>query len=165
MQARHSILAFSLALAVLGVACADRTPVLVQDEPEVRTIVTRAGYADPAVVVREGDLWRVQSADDHDAEVTLFVNERGEVLGASDVARERISSRTTTTVTTNEPAGLTQPAAVEAVIRDAGFHDVQDIAFSDRSGVWIAEADDITGDDFEIHVDPDTGLIVHIEDD
>jgi hypothetical protein len=170
-----------LVLTVVGVGCADRTPVVVQQEPEVRTIVThvqepgvrtivtRAGYGEPAVVVREGDLWRVESIDnDSDAEVTLFVNEEGEVLGASDVARQRIaaqSTTTTTTTTTTEPDRLTQPASVVTVIRDAGFHNVQGVEFSERQSVWIAEADDITGDDYELYIDPETGLIVRIEED
>jgi hypothetical protein len=160
------VLPMALAVALAGAAFADT---LVIKEPEVRAIVTQAGYGDPVLVERDGNLWRVQSLDnDSAAEVTLFVNQEGDVLGASEVARERISSTTTTTTTTTtrtEPERLTQPSSVAAVIRDAGFHNVHDVDFSDHQGVWIAEADDITGEDFELHVDPETGLIVHIEDD
>jgi hypothetical protein len=181
MKLRHSILTSTLVVALVGVGCADRTPVLVQQEPEVRTIVTHvqepevrtivtnAGYGEPVVVVRDGDLWRVESVDnDSHAEVTLFVNEEGEVLGASDVARKRIAAKsttTTTTTTTTEPERLTQPASVITVIRGAGFHNVHDVEFSERQSVWIAEADDITGDDFELYIDPETGHIVRIEED
>jgi len=155
-----------VSVALVGTAFAET---IVIKEPEVRTIVTQAGYGDPVLVERDGDLWRVRSLDlDSDAEVTLFVNPEGEVLGASEVARERISkstTTTTTTTTTTEAAPLTQPTSVAEVIREAGFHNVHDIDFADNRGVWIAEADDITGEDFELHVDPETGLIVHIEDD
>jgi hypothetical protein len=158
-------LTLALTLALAGSALADT---IVIKEPEVRTIVTQAGYGDPVLVVRDGNLWRVQSLDNDGAdEVTLFVNQEGALLGASEVVRERISktTTTTTTTTTTEPERLTQPTSVAAVVREAGFHNVHDIDFSDNRGVWIAEADDITGEDFELHVDPETGLIVHIEDD
>lgn len=140
---------------------------LIVKEPEVRAIVIKEGYRDPIVVGRDGELWRVQSYDG-DAEVTVFVTEQGEILGAADVTRTRITeTTTTTTTTTSEPAAepVTQPSSVATIVRDAGFHNVHDIAYLDNRGVWKAEADDITGSDFELHVDPDTGLIVHVEDD
>jgi hypothetical protein len=153
-------------MSLAGAAFAET---IVIREPEVRAIVTQAGYGDPVLVERDGNLWRVHSLDnDSEADVTLFVNEQGKLLGASDVARERISKITTTTTTTTTTAGpepLTEPTSVAEAIRDAGFHNVHDVDFSDHRGVWIAEADDITGEDFELHVDPATGLIVHIEDD
>jgi hypothetical protein len=146
---------------------------LVIKEPEVRAIVAERGYRDPIVIERDGDFWRVVSYDnDSAAEVTVFVDERGEVLGAADVARTRITeTTTTTTTTTTEPAAepaaepVTQPSSVATIVRDAGFHNVHDIAYLDNRGVWKAEADDITGSDFELHVDPNTGMIVHVEDD
>jgi hypothetical protein len=142
---------------------------LVIKEPEVRAIVAEKGYHDPIVIERDGDFWRVVSYDnDSAAEVTVFVDERGEVLGAADVARTRITETTTTTTTTTaEPAveTVTQPSSVATIVRDAGFHNVHDIAYLDNRGVWKAEADDITGSDFELHVDPNTGMIVHVEDD
>jgi hypothetical protein len=48
---------------------------------------------------------------------------------------------------------------------NAGFHNVHDIDFLDSKGVWKAEADDITGEDYELHVDATSGRIVHLEDD
>ena len=157
-QTRFKLLAVSLGLSLAGAAAAET---IVLAEPEVRTIVTRAGYAEPVKIVREGELWRVHSVAPAGGEVTLFVDADGKVLGASEVARTRIVTATTTTAPVAR-APLDE-ADVTAVLVDAGFHNVHDV---DRRGaVWKAEADDITGEDFEIHVDATSGLIVHIEDD
>lgn len=165
MNRTHKILTVALGLTLAGAATADT---IVLAEPEVRTIVTRHGYVEPVLVKRENELWRVRSVNPAGQEVTVFVNARGELLGASDVVRTRIVE-TITTTTTAEPVPVAPlPAPVDAngvatVLVDAGFHNVHDIDF--RGGVWKAEADDITGEDFEIHVDPNSGLIVHVEDD
>ena len=164
MTLNQSLLALLSGVA-LSVSALAATVVI--KEPEVRAIVVEKGYRDPVVIGRDGELWRVQSYDG-DAEVTLFVNQQGEVLGAADVARTRITETTTTTTTTTaepEAKPITQPASVATIVREAGFHNIHDIAYLDERGVWKAEADDITGSDFELHVDPNTGLIVHVEDD
>lgn len=165
MNATSKILTVALGLALAGAASADT---IVLAEPEVRTIVTRHGYIEPVVVKREADLWRVRSVNPAGQEVTVFVNANGELLGASDVVRTRIVETTTTTTTAEPVAVEPLPAPVDAtsvatVLADAGFHNVHDVDFD--NGVWKAEADDITGEDFEIHVDPNSGLIVHVEDD
>lgn len=54
---------------------------------------------------------------------------------------------------------------VRAVLVASGYHDVHDIDWLKRRGVWKAEARDRTGDDKEIHVDPQDGRILHVEDD
>lgn len=165
MNTNHKLLTIALGVTLAGAAAA-QTVVLA--EPEVRTIVTRSGYADPLVIERDHDLWRVRSLSPAGEKVTLFVNADGEVIGAADVARTRIVETTTTTTTEVAPAPVPAPdpiheGDVAALLVDAGFHDVHDVEY--RDGVWKAEADDITGDDLEIHVDASTGLIVHVEDD
>jgi hypothetical protein len=153
---------FGLALSVSAIAGA-----LVIKEPEVRTIITDAGYGDPVLIEMDGKLWRVKSIDnDSDAEVTLFVNQEGEILGAAEVVESRItkSTTTTTTIIENLPEPLTE-SSVATIVMNAGFHNVHDIDFLDGRGVWKAEADDISGEDYELHVNPHTGMIVHIEDD
>lgn len=52
---------------------------------------------------------------------------------------------------------------VRVILSDAGFHDIHDIEFDD--GRWKAEARDATGEDYEVHIDPIDGRIVHLEDD
>lgn len=71
------------------------------------------------------------------------------------------------------PDSIEQPSAtttitegdVSNVLREAGYDNVHDIEYLDDRGVWKAEADDATGEDFELHVDATTGEIVHFEDD
>lgn len=155
---KTKILAASLGLALSGAVAADT---IVLSEPEVRTIVTRSGYAEPVQIERDSDLWRVRSLSPAGQEVTLFVNADGQVLGASDVARTRLV-QTTTTTTTRLPEPVTE-GDVAQILVEAGFHNVHDVDF--EGDVWKAEADDITGDDLEIHVDATTGAIVHVEDD
>ncbi len=154
----NTLLATALGFALAGTAVAET---IVIEEPQVRTIVTRAGYAEPVTVVRDSDLWRVTSTKAGE-DVTVFVDANGKLLGAADVNRTRIVS-TTTVADARVVATPLDEAAVTTVLVDAGFHNVHDV---DRNGeVWKAEADDITGEDFEIHVNARTGRIVHIEDD
>ena len=167
MTLKQLVVAVSLGLALAGSAVAET---IVINEPEVRTIVVKEGYGDPILVERDGDLWRAKSINKAgDGEVTLFVNSEGQVLGAADVARTRITETTTTTTTTSAvpapaPAPVTE-ATVSTIVMNAGFHNVHDIDFLDSKGVWKAEADDITGADYELHVDATSGRIVHVEDD
>lgn len=159
MNRKHAILATALGLTFAAAATAET---VILAEPEVRTIVTKAGYAEPLTIKREDTLWRVRSLNPTGQEVTLFVDESGKVLGASDVARTRIVTTTTTTTATPAPAPV-DATTVTQVLADAGFHDIHDVSL--KNGVWKAEADDITGDDMEIHVDATTGRIVHVEED
>jgi hypothetical protein len=167
MTLKQLVVAISLGLALTGSALAET---IVISEPEVRTIVTKEGYGDPILVERDGDLWRAKTINKAgDGEVTLFVNSEGQVLGAADVARTRVTETTTTTTTTSAvPAPAPVPvteATVSTIVINAGFHNVHDIDYLDDKGVWKAEADDITGEDFELHVDANSGQVVHVEDD
>lgn len=167
MTLKQLVVAVSLSLSLAGSVVAET---IVITEPEVRTIVVKEGYADPISVVREGDMWRVKSArTSAPGEVTVFVDSEGRVLGAADVVRTRMTkTTTTTTVTPAAPAPTPAPvteAAVEAIVIKAGFHNVHDIDMLNSKGVWKAEADDSAGEDYELHVDAMSGLIVHIEDD
>jgi hypothetical protein len=160
MNTTQKILAATLGLALAGAAAAET---IVLSEPEVRTIVTRSGYVEPLAIERDVDLWRVRTVDPAGQKVTVFVNAEGEVLGASDVARTRIVETTTTTTTTRAMPEPVDERVVATTLVEAGFHNVHDIDY--QGGVWKAEADDITGEDLEIHVDANSGLIVHVEDD
>ena len=161
MKIKSSVMALSLGVALAGSAIAETTVIV--KEPEVRTIVTDAGYSEPTVVVREAGLWRVQSVDgDTGNEITVFVTPAGKLLGAAEVTRTRMAKMTVKTEKASEPV---TEATVASTVMAAGFHNVHDIDFLDSRGVWKAEADDITGEDYEIHVDATTAQIVHIEDD
>lgn len=169
MTLKQLVIAVSLGLTLAGSVAAET---IVINEPEVRTIVVKEGYGDPISIVREGDYWRAKSIDaSNKREVTLFVTAEGKVLGAAEVVRGRITKTTTTTTTTVTPAApapapkpVTE-AQVEAIVINAGFHNVHDIDMLNTTGVWKAEADDSAGEDYELHVDAMSGQIVHIEDD
>lgn len=169
MTLKQLVVAVSLSLSLAGSVMAET---IVINEPEVRTIVVKQGYADPISVVREGDMWRVKSVrSSSPGEVTVFVDSEGKILGAADVVRTRLTKTTTTTTTTVNPATpvpapkpVTE-AEVEAIVINAGFHNVHDIDILNTKGVWKAEADDSAGEDYELHVDAMSGAIVHIEDD
>lgn len=169
MTLKQLVVAVSLSLSLAGSVMAET---IVINEPEVRTIVVKQGYADPISVVREGDMWRVKSVrSSSPGEVTVFVDSEGKILGAADVVRTRLTKTTTTTTTTVNPATpvpapkpVTE-AEVEAIVINAGFHNVHDIDMLNTKGVWKAEADDSAGEDYELHVDAMSGAIVHIEDD
>lgn len=169
MTLKQLVIAVSLGLTLAGSVAAET---IVITEPEVRTIVVKEGYGDPISIVREGDYWRAKSTDaTNKREITLFVTADGKVLGAAEVARSRITKTTTTTTTTVTPAKpvpapkpVTE-AEVEAIVINAGFHNVHDIDMLNTKGVWKAEADDSAGADYELHVDAMSGSIVHIEDD
>ena len=165
MNYKPIMLAVVAGLTLAGTAAADT---VVITEPEVRTIVTDAGYGDPTLVVQEGDFWRVVSVDkDSKDNVTLFVNSEGEVLGAAAVTKNLIAqtSPTTTTEVIVDPANPLTESSVATIVMESGFHNVHDIDYLDGQGVWKAEADDITGEDYELHVNPTSGRIVHVEDD
>lgn len=161
MKPRHIVISIALGLAL---SCPVAAETIVITEPKVRTIVTEAGYGEPVLIEREGELWRIQSMDEGgDEKITIFVNPEGQILGAAEVVESRIATTTTTTIQ-KLPDPLT-PDTVRQIVMNAGFHNVHDIDFIDHRGLWKAEADDIGGDDYELHVDADTGMIVHIEDD
>jgi hypothetical protein len=52
---------------------------------------------------------------------------------------------------------------VKAKLTAAGYSKVHDVDFDD--GVWKAEADNALGNDVEVHLDPQDGRILHVEND
>ena len=160
MNAKQTLLALTLGLGLWGTSLAETAVVI--KEPQVRTIITDAGYSDPVLIEQDGDFWRARSLDDRSGEeITLFVTPEGKLVGAAEVVQARIA-----TVGERQPASTPVTEAVAAkAVRDAGFHNVHDIDYLDGKGVWKVEADDVTGEDYELHVDPTNGQIVHIEDD
>ena len=164
MNYKPIVLAVVAGLTIASTAVADT---VVITEPQVRTIVTEAGYRDPLVITQEGALWRVVSVDkDSDDKVTVFVNDKGEVLGAAAVTNALIATpgKDVDVVIDTTTNPLTE-TSVASIVMNAGFHNVHDIDYLDGRGVWKAEADDITGEDYELHVNPTSGQIVHVEDD
>jgi hypothetical protein len=152
-------------LAASGLAIADTTTITITED-EARTIVSGAGYGEPVLVTQDGDLWRIRSMDKAtDEEVILFVNNEGKILSAGDVVELRLADKQPTTVIQTEVKTPVTRETVALVAMNAGFRNVHDIDYLDSRGLWKLEADDISGEDYELHIEPNTGRIVHIEDD
>jgi|GEM_PF-6643255 len=165
MKYKTYLLAVAAGLTFTVTANADT---IVITEPQARMIVTEAGYGEPISIVKEGELWRVVSpSEDSPEQITLFVNSKGEVVGAKEVSKTRVTeTSTTTTIKKADPASVEMTEALVAqIVMDAGYHNVHDIDYLDGKGVWKAEADDASGEDYELHVSPITHKIVHVEDD
>lgn len=99
----------------------------------------------------------------------VVVSDRPETVIIRDPAPDTVVVRDhPDTVLVPVPTPVPPPPAfgandVHAILADAGFHDIHDIEFDD--GRWKAEARDATGEDYELHIDPVDGRIVHLEDD
>lgn len=52
---------------------------------------------------------------------------------------------------------------IKAKLSAAGYSRIHDVDFDD--GVWKAEADNAEGNDVELHLDPQDGRIMHVEND
>ncbi|MCA9017175.1 MAG: hypothetical protein KDA77_17720 [Planctomycetaceae bacterium] len=153
-------------MVVLSQAQDVRTTLTIE-EPQVREMVITEGYDDPITIEREENLWRVKSTESgSNEEIVLFVDNDGNVLSASEVTTMRISQDASGFEETDQhEIEILNESSVVTVVMNAGFHNVHDIDFLDGRGVWKAEADDISGEDYELHVNPENGNIVHIEDD
>lgn len=122
-------------------------------------IVTEAGYAEPDVIVKHGEIWRVKTQKATGQIVTLYVTPEGEVIGAARAA----SDYELKVVEKPDSETAYTPEDVKQVLTEAGFYNIHDVDM--QNGTWKAEADDASGEDYEIHIEAASGKIVHIEDD
>jgi hypothetical protein len=165
MNKRILITMMATTMVASGMAIAETTTITISEQ-DARTIVTGAGYGEPVLVTQDGDLWRLQSMDKaSNEEVILFVNGEGKILSAGDVVELRLANKQPTTVIRTEVKTPVTKETVALVAMNAGFRNVHDIDYLDSRGLWKLEADDISGEDYELHIEPNTGRIVHIEDD
>ncbi len=157
MTANVVLLTTALGLGFAGTTTAETTVVL--SEPKVKMIVTEAGYAEPEMIVKHGEIWRVKTQKDTGNTVTLYVTPEGEIIGAAQAA----SQYELKVVEKPDSEAAYTPEDVRQVLTEAGFHNIHDVDM--QNGTWKAEADDSSGEDYEIHIDVASGKIVHIEDD
>ena len=131
----------------------------------------QAGEERPGMQAYEDVDTAMVEAMKHDGRAKALVHSGGRLLTAEETARAAVGLVGSSRVVRSVPgwrAGLmhftsfTPSVSMKADILGSldGPVDV-----SLRDGVWKAEADDITGSDFEVHVDAKSGQIVHIEDD
>jgi len=125
-----------------------RTPAPVQTREVIREVPVERTVVREVPVIREVPVERTVIR---------------EVPVERTVVREVPVERTVVREVAARPRGPLTADGARAVLHDAGYHNVHDLSM--RKGKWIAEADDATGDDREIHIDAMTGQIVHVEND
>jgi len=182
MNTKISSLALALGLALSGAAAAATT----MTSSEAEDLMMQAGMSEISPVDFRDDAW-VATARNRDGNLVAVRVDPD----TREVTWSRNSERTvtTTTTTTRRPVVVAraqgpvvvhevieQPVVIPAgqrlhksdvrrVLAANGYHDIHDIDYKSRLGVWKAEARDASGDKLEIHVDPRDGRILHVEDD
>jgi hypothetical protein len=145
MQIRNQLLALSIALAFAGAAAAQATPPATTQagspltEADVRALMANEGYSEINDVEFKEGVWTAdgKSADGNHVEVK--VDAGGKIIpdtGVATIGKDQIIIKA----------------------QEAGYSNVHDVEF--EGGVWKVEADDSTGKDVEIKMDPNDGHIL-----
>jgi len=114
-------------------------------EPQVRAILAENGFTRIDDLDFEDGMWETDATSADGKRVDVRVNP---VSG--DILVEKLVS------TLSE-------ADIKAKLAAAGYSKIHDVDFDD--GMWKAEAEESNGNDVEIHLDANTGQIVHVEND
>lgn len=147
MRLIRSKLSVLIALSAVAVspAIAQTQATDTMTEPQVRQILADNGYTRIDDLDFEDGMWETDATSANGNRVDVRVNPRtGEVLADNMVS------------TLSE-------ADVKAKLAAAGYSKVHDVDFDD--GMWKAEAEESNGNDVEIHLDANSGEIVHVEND
>ena len=153
------MLSFAISCAFSGVACASGNaaeetavtpPATTQaadpmTEADVRALLMSEGFTEINDVEFKEGTWTAdaESADGHHVELRI------------DSATHKIYP--------DEPVATIGKDAIVTKLLDAGYTNVHDVEM--EGGVWKAEANDTTGADVEIKLDPDDGHILGSEKD
>lgn len=139
MQVPAHRYAAPLALA-LALAAAAATAQDAMTEAQVRATLEAQGYTNVNDIEFDDGMWEAdaRSADGNRVDLRLDP-ETGEVYPEDQVSN------------------LTE-ADVKAQLAVAGYTNVHDVDFDD--GVWKAEADDSTGREVEVRIDPRSGEVI-----
>lgn len=151
MNKNTQILSLAIALAFAGAVSADPTVAPITppetteamdplDEADVRDLMTTAGYTEINDVKFKDGTWTAdgKSADGNHVEVRID-SETGNIIpdtGVSNVTRDQII----------------------IIMQKAGYTNVHDVDM--EGGVWKAEANDSSGADVEVKLDPTDGHIL-----
>jgi hypothetical protein len=193
MNVKTSLLALALGVALSGSAAAVSLTATEAEDLMLRsgfTEISRPVYRDDAWIARarnaDGDIVDVRVANDREVTWTRDGGKRTVVTTTTTTTREptriALNERPVVIEEVVEPPVVRTPIMVEkrvlvpvggrlskddvrTVLAANGYHDIHDIDWLKHRGVWKAEARDRSGDDWEIHVDPVDGSILHVEDD
>ena len=139
---KHAGIALGLALALCAPAAMaqDAATADAMTAPEVRAVLEAQGYTRINDVEFDDGMWKADARSADGQRVELRIDPAtGKVYPEDAVAR-------------------LGEADVRAKLAAAGYSNVHDVEFDD--GVWTAEAEDESGNDVELTLDPDTGRVV-----
>ena len=152
MTIRNSILSIAIAVAMMAAQSAGASPVTPPEstqassqmtEADVRALMIREGYTKINDVKFKDGTWTAdaESADDRHVEVRV------------DAATGKIIP--------DEPVATIGKDVIITKLLAAGYTNVHDVEM--EGGVWKAEADNSSGHDVEIKLDPNDGHILGSE--
>lgn len=128
--------AFTLALGAAQVVAADKT----MTAPQVRATLEAQGFTNVNDVEFDDGMWKADARSADGQRVELRIDPAtGKVFPEDRVAK-------------------LGEADVRAKLTAAGYGNIHDVEFDD--GVWTAEADDASGKEHKMTLDPETGEIV-----
>ncbi|WP_407353840.1 PepSY domain-containing protein [Luteimonas sp. R10] len=132
----------ALALALVATAATAQDAMT---EAQVRATLEAQGYTSVNDIEFDNGMWEADARSADGNRVDLRLDPRtGEVYPEDQVSN------------------LTE-ADVQAQLATAGYTNVHDVDFED--GIWTAEADDSTGREVEVRIDPRSGEVIGKEKD
>ena len=137
------------AFAISGTAMAQATPAAPKStamtEPQVRALLTQQGFSRIDDLDFEDGAWETDatSADGNRVDVRI------------DPVTGKVFADTVVSTLSEDD--------IKAKLAIAGYSKIHDVDFDD--GLWKAEADNAEGDGMRLHLDPQDGRIMHVEND
>ncbi|RXR05953.1 PepSY domain-containing protein [Pseudoxanthomonas composti] len=114
-------------------------------EPQVRELLTKAGYTEIDDLDFEDGMWETDATSGNRKRVDVRVDP-----ASGQIYAEALVSQ----LSEND---------IKAKLSAAGYSNVHDVDFDD--GLWKAEAERADGKDVEVHLSATDGSIIHVEND
>jgi len=149
MRKFNSIFLVASAFAIPGTAMAQANPATPKSsamtEPQVRALLAEEGFTRIDDLDFEDGAWETDatSADGNRVDVRI------------DPVTGKVFADTVVSTLSEDD--------IKAKLAAAGYSKIHDVDFDD--GVWKAEANNAEGNDVVLHLDPQDGRIMHVEND